>query len=173
MAAVNVSRRFLILALLLLLAATGLAAGDDDFLVTNWRTEDGLPHSAVNCLLQTRDGYLWIGTYVGVVRFDGVRFVHFSSANMPLLGPGRVSRLFEDRDGVLWIGLESGRLLAWKDGEARIHLPNSDQVIVAMAQDKGGVIWLQTSGGSVGMLNADRDSIDVANPVRSMRSSDP
>src|SRR5688572_28898602 len=129
-----------------------------DFLITNWRTEDGLPHSSVNCIVQSRDGYLWIGTFVGVVRFDGVRFVHFSTASMPQLGPGRVSRIFEDRDGTLWIGLESGRLLARKSGETRIHLPNSEppnQAIVAMVQDHSGTIWLQTSGGRLGRLTLD------------------
>ena len=54
-----------------------------------WRTEEGLTHSGVNSIVQTRDGYLWIGTYVGLARFDGVRFVHFSTANLPQLGPDR------------------------------------------------------------------------------------
>jgi streptogramin lyase len=74
------------------------------------------------------------------------------------MGPGRISKLFEARDGTLWIGLESGRLLAFKDGEARIHLPNSDppgQAIIAMVQDPTDTIWLQTSSGKLGRLTAD------------------
>ena len=141
--------RLMVFLLLLICLRTALAASCE-YLATNWRTEDGLPHSSINSLVQTRDGYLWIGTFVGVVRFDGARFTRFSSANLPQLGPGRVSKLFEDRDGVLWIGLESGRLVAWKDGVARIHLQNSDppnQAIVSMVQDKAGIIWLQTSSG--------------------------
>ncbi|HEX5219321.1 MAG TPA: two-component regulator propeller domain-containing protein [Verrucomicrobiae bacterium] len=147
------------LAILVALIVPLTVAGDSsEFLVTNWRTEDGLPHSSVNSLVQAKDGYLWIGTYVGVARFDGTRFVHFSTASLPQLGPGRVSRLFEDRDGVLWIGLESGRLLAFRDGETRIHLPNSEpanQAIIAMAQDQMGTIWIQTSSGNLGKLTSD------------------
>ena len=155
----TLSRHLIVFSVLLALSTPlPAAAASPDFLVTNWRTEDGLPHSSVNSLVQTRDGYLWIGTYVGVVRFDGARFVHFSTANLPQLGSGRVSRLFEDRDGVLWIGLESGRLLAFQNGEARIHLPNSDppgQTVIAMAQDKAGTTWLQTASGQLGRLTFD------------------
>lgn len=53
----------------MLLGAWAQAAVASDFLITTWRTEDGLPHSGVNSIVQTRDGYLWIGTYVG----DGQR----------------------------------------------------------------------------------------------------
>jgi signal transduction histidine kinase/ligand-binding sensor domain-containing protein len=128
------------------------------FLATTWRTEEGLPHSSINSIVQSHDGYLWLGTFVGIVRFDGVRFVHFSTANMPELGPGRVAKLFEDRDGVLWIALETGRLVAWKNGEARIHLQNStnaNDAIVSMAQDRQGIIWIQTSTGRFGHLTSD------------------
>src|ERR1043166_6683813 len=155
----NAGRRGLWAVRLAVALSVGLSPGmASEFLHTTWQTEDGLPHSAVNSIMQTRDGYLWLGTFVGLVRFDGVRFVHFSTANLPQLGPGRVSKLFEDSDGVLWIGLETGRLVAWKNGEARIHLPDSrsgTDAIISMAQDKAGTIWLQTSFGNFGKLTAD------------------
>lgn len=158
--------------------ARPISANPVDYLATTWRTEEGLPHSAVNSIVQTRDGYLWIGTFVGVVRFDGVRFVHFSPAEIPELGAGRVSKLFEDRDGVLWIGLETGRLVAWQHGAPRIHpssssaapdmtnstpapelrrdgqlgRPAPSDAIIAMAQDRTGTIWLQTANGRLGRL---------------------
>ena len=142
----------------LLAALAGLATPEawaSEFMVTNWRTEEGLPHSIVNSIVQTRDGYLWIATYVGLARFDGVRFVHYWGSDMPELGNGRVSKLFEDREGTLWIGMESGRLLARKDGVMRIHLPDSvppGDAIIAMAQDATGTIWLQTAEGRLGRL---------------------
>ena len=165
--------RLIVLLLTLICLRTALAASSE-YLATNWRTEDGLPHSSINSLVQTRDGYLWIGTFVGVVRFDGARFTRFSSANLPQLGPGRVSRLFEDRSGVLWIALETGRLLAWKDGGVRIHLQNSDppnQAVIAMVQDRTGTIWLQTSSGLLGRLTSDGVDFVATTGALPLRSS--
>lgn len=128
---------------------------NSDFLVTNWRNEDGLPHSIINAVIQTRDGYLWIGTYVGLVRFDGVRFIHYTPSTMPELGDGRVANLFEGRDGTLWISLESGRLLAWKDGAVHVHPTDGAAPlapVAAMLEDAGGVTWLQTFSGQFGRL---------------------
>lgn len=145
----------LVLVLLGILGARASGAGNSDFLVTNWRNEDGLPHSIINAVIQTRDGYLWIGTYVGLVRFDGARFVHYTPSTIPELGDGRVANLFEGRDGTLWISLESGRLLAWKNGTVRIH-PHEGVMpptpVATMLEDAAGTIWLQTFSGQFGRL---------------------
>jgi ligand-binding sensor domain-containing protein len=57
--------------------------------------------------VQTHDGYLWIGTYSGLARFDGVRFVVFDENNAPELHDSRITSLFESSDGTLWIGHEN------------------------------------------------------------------
>ncbi len=73
-----------------LLSAT---AAPGDFRVDVWQTEEGLPHNTVTALTQTRDGYLWLGTQGGLVRFDGVRFTVLDTHNTPefpsdrILGP--------------------------------------------------------------------------------------
>jgi hypothetical protein len=56
-------------------AATNQApqAPASDYIVRNWSTDDGLPQNSVTAIAQTRDGYLWLGTFNGLVRFDGVR----------------------------------------------------------------------------------------------------
>ncbi len=143
------------LAVLFLAAGSvlGLAAPPVEFMTRSWRNEEGLPHSVINSIVQTRDGYLWIGTYVGLLRFDGKRFVHFASSNSPEKSPWLICKLFEDRSGVLWIALEDGGLLAWKDGVAREHLkgdPASKSAIIAMAQDQHETIWCQTADGRLG-----------------------
>ena len=103
------------LTLLFLLAAvasslTGFTFADSkassDYLVGTWQAEDGLPQNTVNCIAQTRDGYLWVGTSNGLARFDGVRFVTFRSADTPGLRSNRIRCLYEDLRGVLWIGTE-------------------------------------------------------------------
>lgn len=81
-----------------------------------WNTEQGLPQNSVVNILQTRDGYLWLATPDGLVRFDGAQFTVFNSGNSPGLKSNRITALFEDRDGVLWFGTEDSGLARYKDG---------------------------------------------------------
>ena len=71
-----------------------------------WQTEDGLPQNTVNALLQTRDGFLWVGTSGGLARFDGTRFRKFGLQD-GLRAVG-ISALVEDKAGALW-GWHDGR----------------------------------------------------------------
>lgn len=61
----------------------GFAHGSCPYVIQTWRMEDGLPENRVRSVLQTRDGYLWVGTFNGLVRFDGVSFRTFDPANTP------------------------------------------------------------------------------------------
>jgi ligand-binding sensor domain-containing protein len=78
------------------------------YISAHWDTEDGLPHNNVRCILQTRDGYLWVGTQQGLARFDGLSFTVFNQHNTPALHNNRITSLAETRDGSLWIGTASG-----------------------------------------------------------------
>ena len=66
--------------------------------------------------MQSRDGYLWLSTFGGLARFDGVRFTIFNSANTPGLKSNRITALVEDRRGILWLGTETGELMSLQDG---------------------------------------------------------
>ncbi len=79
-----------------------------------WQTSDGLPGNTVTAICQTVDGYLWIGTLNGLVRFDGVRFVVFGEGSE--LPNTRVLSLLGARDGSLWIGTDGGGMVRY-DGE--------------------------------------------------------
>jgi hypothetical protein len=105
--------------LIMVVAGVGAAAGqaiDELPDLARWegrlihevfRTEDGLPVNSVTSLLQTRDGYLWIGTFDGLVRFDGARFTVFNTANNESLPGNRITQLFESSDGTVWFATES------------------------------------------------------------------
>ena len=68
-----------------------------------WRTDSGLPQNTVHSILQTRDGYLWLGTDGGLVRFDGIDFVTFDTENTPQFASDTVYDLLQDGSGTLWI----------------------------------------------------------------------
>lgn len=74
----------------------------------SYGVELGLPGTVVTAALQTRDGYVWVATPSGLARFDGNRFVSFSTASTPELPGDLIHCLHEDRQGVLWIGTDKG-----------------------------------------------------------------
>ncbi len=80
-----------------------------------WVMENGLPQNTVQALVQTRNGFVWLGTEVGLVRFDGNSFAVFDKNSTPALPGNDVRCLLETRDGALWIGTSEG-LARWKDG---------------------------------------------------------
>lgn len=81
-----------------------------------WQVRDGLPQNQIRAIRQTRDGYLWLATFDGLARFDGVRFVVFNRANTPALRSNIFTALFEDRAGNLWIGSDGG-LVRYQNGQ--------------------------------------------------------
>ncbi|MBE3065301.1 MAG: hypothetical protein IMZ69_09835, partial [Spirochaetes bacterium] len=86
----------------------------------SWQVEAGLPQRTVQAIAQTRDGYLWIGTQEGLVRFDGARFVVFDKSNTAAIRRNSVYALAAVRDGSLWLGTNAG-LLRFKDGTFRSY----------------------------------------------------
>src|SRR5579859_6065281 len=93
---------------------TGLASTEYQFDV--WRADEGLPQSTITSIVQTPDGYLWLGTQNGLVRFDGVHFTVFNANNTPAIKNDRVVQLFVDRRGALWISAEQGKLVCLLKG---------------------------------------------------------
>ncbi len=126
-------------------AADRLDLGSDSFRVNRWTTDDGLPQNRCSCLQQTRDGYLWIGTWFGLVRFDGLRFTVFSKSNTPELTSDSINALAEDNGGTLWIGTSDG-LVSYR--QHRFHrittaegLP--DMNVWRLAGAGSGGLWVQ------------------------------
>ena len=109
------------LAVGLLLATAGAWAarptfrGDSDYLIDTWETEDGLPENSATAMVQAPDGYLWFGTFNGLVRFDGVKFAVLDPANTPALPSPGIANLYRDKAGRVWVSTLSG--LATREGE--------------------------------------------------------
>jgi len=73
-----------------------------------WTVRDGLPNRDIKCIAQTTDGFLWLGTDAGLIRFDGASFDRFDFSNTPGLTSNSVTALAADPDGSLWVGTERG-----------------------------------------------------------------
>ena len=119
------------------------------YVSTNWQTEQGLPQNSVNALVQDHDGYLWIGTYGGLARFDGEHFKLFGAADLPGLGSLAITALYESRSGVLWVGTSGG--LARLDHSVPTIYTERDGLpslfIHSVRGDAEGNVWVNTSGG--------------------------
>jgi ligand-binding sensor domain-containing protein/signal transduction histidine kinase len=105
----------------LMLAAVNASAGPENYLIDVWTAENGLPNSSVTAIARTPDGYLWVGTYNGLARFDGVHFVSFDPLTTPELANARVRRLFVDASGTLWVNTFDGSLTSVREGKFRLE----------------------------------------------------
>jgi len=121
------------------------------YTVTSWSQKDGLPAGFVYGFAQGDDGYLWIGTTVGLYRFDGVRFTSWDSISSAPLPAGSVRALLTTHDGSLWVGLgDGGGIVRISRGKVRAF-GSADGIPVtpvsAIAEDGSGVIWAGTATG--------------------------
>jgi signal transduction histidine kinase/ligand-binding sensor domain-containing protein len=131
------------------------ATAAPDYFTRTWQMEQGLPQNKATTVVQTRDGYLWVGTYNGLARFDGVRFTDFDENNTPELRNSRINSLYETPDGTLWIGTESGDVTQYKDGHfvaVPLHANWSDGKIYAITADDAGDVWLMNEAGELARL---------------------
>lgn len=122
----------------------------NEYLIRTWTTGSGLTHNTIEALVQTHDGYIWIGTPSGLSRFDGVQFKTFTRWNTPALKNDRILALYEDREGVLWIGTDGGGLCSyengcWKNTTDKDGLSNNH--VRAITGDWQGNLWVGTEYG--------------------------
>lgn len=113
-----------------------------------WQSEQGLPQDRVRAIVQTLNGYIWVGTDDGLARFDGVRFVSFGLPDGLPNSPIRT--LFGDRHDSLWIGSVGDGLFHWEFGHLTVltmanGLPSDS--ISALGEDNDGRIWIGTDAG--------------------------
>src|SRR5208282_6031905 len=110
---------------------------------TAWRISDGFFNGTPQAIAQTADGYLWIGTEAGLVRFDGVRFVPWIAPDGEHLPSSRIHSLLGTRDGSLWIGTSRG-LVKWNHFEL-ISIQGGSAFIESLVEGPQGKIWITRS----------------------------
>ena len=107
---------------------------------TAWRVRDGFAKGPIYAIAQTPDGYLWLGTEFGLLRFDGVRAVPWMPPNGQLPS-NEIPTLLVTRDGTFWIGTTNG-LASWKDGKLITYSELNGSRILALLEDRNGTVWV-------------------------------
>jgi signal transduction histidine kinase/ligand-binding sensor domain-containing protein len=136
---------------------------------SSWTEKDGLPSSYIRAISSDSDGYIWVGTDAGLVRFDGVRFVRWEPPADTRLAGASVSALALGRDGNLWIAFMAGGVGRLRGGELTYYRaqrggpPSSSANVIFESRD--GAVWL---GSSRGLFKLDgqkweRAALDAAN----------
>ena len=120
-----------------------------------WQQEEGLPEDDVTAVIQTRNGYIWLGTEEGLVRFDGLHFTVFDQGNTPELTSAYIRTLLEAHDGGLWIGTDGGGVYQLKDGKFNSY-PIQDglahDAVQSLYESADGSLWIGTGGHGLGRL---------------------
>ena len=129
------------------------------FNIRTWTVDEGetdpqlgLPQGSVTAMTQARDGYLWLGTDRGLVRFDGIRFKTFDDNNTPGLKSSQIRCLFEDSHDNLWIGTKAAGIVLVKNGRVEsVPAEPSFQAgqLKSVCEDSSGSVWLYTSDGQL------------------------
>jgi signal transduction histidine kinase/ligand-binding sensor domain-containing protein len=125
------------------------------FVRDEWSTNQGLPVNSVLAITQTPDGYLWLGTEAGLIRFDGVTFTVFDKRNTPALLSNEVKALVVAQDGALWIGTHGGgvtRLLHGQFKTFSVRDGLSSNSVLSLFEDRGHNLWIGTDGGGFNRL---------------------
>ncbi|HSU61246.1 MAG TPA: two-component regulator propeller domain-containing protein [Bryobacteraceae bacterium] len=124
----------------------------------SWSGNQGLPENSVLAIAQTPDGYLWLGTEEGLVRFDGIAFTVYNKENTPALLSNEITALMVDHDGVLWIGTHGGGVTRFLHGRFRTfsHDGLSSNSVLTLFEDSRHNLWIGTDGGGLNKLAGNR-----------------
>jgi hypothetical protein len=122
---------------------------------TAWRIRDGFTKGIIKAIAQTPDGYLWLGTEFGLLRFDGVRNVPWQPPPDQPLPDNFIWSLLVARDGTLWIGTSKG-LASWKDGKLARHAELDGLIVQELLEDRDGSVWAGGAAVPTGRLCAFR-----------------
>ena len=120
-----------------------------EYIVTRWDAEDGLPQNLAREIVQTRDGYLWLGTGQGLARFDGLTFTNFKRPRTAGFPGVTITSLVETADGALWVGTNTG-LGKFQNGRFTGYTRQDGlkaDTVTALCEAPDRSLWIGTANG--------------------------
>ena len=125
-----------------------------------WGRQTGLPANGISSIAQSEDGYLWLGTAIGLVRFDGTEFKVVDLGQLPeAWSSGIVESLSRRRGGGLWVGLESssygfcdGKTFTIRTRDAWQGVDPAIQYVRSVLESKDGTLWLGSDNGVLRLM---------------------
>ena len=140
-------------------AVLELPSAATDYLISRWSSDDGLPQNSVISMAQTSDGYIWLSTFGGLARFDGLRFEVFDGDLVPGLAGEYFTTLRADRVGNLWLHGEHKGLVVGRNGRFR-KLGAADGLLPAGVESlevgSDGTVWVGDAKGRLSRFAGDR-----------------
>jgi len=163
---------------LLILPFTVCLAQPSTLYFRNLNTSNGLSQNKINCIIQDKRGFTWIGTDDGLNRYDGNRFQVFrhDPSNSSTISGNMITDLLEDKNEILWIATADGGLSRYdyrlppdKQFQQFKHSPSDStsipvNIINALLEDASGDLWLATSGN--GVLRFNKEKKTFSEPIR-------
>lgn len=160
----NLARAMAMAVLLLCVGLLPPPAGAQDkplsaYFRETWTTRQGLPHNQVNAIAQTPDGYLWFGTWEGLVRYNGLEFHAFDRGNTPALKDNGVRSVRASADGAVVIGTSRGGVTVkrgefWRTWMVKDGLAQ-EEIMDAML-DRKGRLWVATEDSGIDLVDGDK-----------------
>lgn len=143
-------KEFLRAVVLVCILLATVNTGFSQYQIQTWTTDEGLPQNTVSSILQTPDGYLWMTTLDGLVRFDGVRFTIFNKHNTVDFATNRLGQLVQSPNGDLWFGTESDFVMRYHAGRFMIYALSAGK----SPNNSIGNLILDNNGSPVAFSNA-------------------
>ncbi len=145
--------------------------GSGSLVLTAWTEHTGLPPGEILAMTQDVQGFLWLGTSAGLVRFDGARFVAWGSRGEPPLRARTVPALVAARDGSLWVGFGAGGISQIRGTDVIDHTGHTgvpQGAVAALLQDRQGAIWVGARQGFSRFRDGGWEAFDHAGEVFSL-----